>query len=189
MEAYVEKIKSRLAKPIVMVGLMGAGKTKIGGLLADALGLPFVDADHEIELSAGCTIAEIFAQYGEPTFRDLERKVITRLLSEKLRVIAPGGGALMNEETAALVKSSSTSIWLYADLDVLVERTGRNNKRPLLQGGDPREILQGLMDKRYPSYAKADITVTTDAAEAEVTLERVLKALDAHLCATDTVLA
>jgi shikimate kinase len=181
MQELCENIRKRLKKPVVMVGLMGAGKTKIGGLLAESLGLPFVDADHEIEIAAGCTIADIFETHGEPAFRDLERKVIARLLSEELKVIAPGGGAVMNEETASLIWDKSLSIWLKADLDVLVERTSRNANRPLLKTGNPRDILANLMEKRHPVYAKADITVETDSSEIEHTLQKLLKALDAHL--------
>ncbi len=181
MDELCENIRMRLKKPVVMVGLMGAGKTKIGGMLAKALGLPFVDADHEIEMAAGCSIADIFETHGEPAFRDLERKVIARLLSDNLQVIAPGGGALMNDETAALVWSKSIAIWLKADLDVLVERTSRNDKRPLLKNGNPRDILAGLIEKRHPVYAKADLMVETDSSEIECTFEKLLAALDAHL--------
>lgn len=181
MQTLVENIRARLRKPVVMIGLMGAGKTKIGGLLAKSLDLPFVDADHEIEMSAGCTIADIFEQYGEPAFRDLERKVIARLMSDELKVIATGGGAVMNDETAALVWESSVSVWLRADLDILVNRTAHTNKRPLLNNGDPREILSVLIEKRHPVYERATITVDTDDAEAEVTLQRLLKALADHL--------
>ena len=185
MDELQENIRNLLKKPIVMVGLMGAGKTKIGGMLAKALDLPFVDADQEIEAAAGCTIADIFETHGEPAFRDLERKVLARLLSDELKVIAPGGGAVMNDETAALVWSKSVSIWLKADLDILVERTSRNTKRPLLQNGDPREILAGLIEKRHPVYQKADLTVETDSSEIEHTLQKLLTALDAHLQSQD----
>lgn len=182
METPLATLNDRLKKPIVMIGLMGAGKTKIGGLLAQVLGWPFVDADHEIENAAGCSIADIFEQHGEQAFRDLERKVLTRLMSDELKVIATGGGAVMNEQTAQLVWDKSLSIWLRADLDVLVERTGRNDKRPLLKGGDPADILQNLMDKRYPVYAKANIIVESNIADAEITLnERVLPQLADYL--------
>ena len=181
MKNDVLTITSLLDRPVVMIGLMGAGKTKIGGLLASALGWPFVDADHEIELAAGCSVAEIFERHGEPAFRDLERKVIARLLSDELKVIAPGGGAIMNEQTAEMVWQKSLSIWLKADLDVLVERTGRNDKRPLLKGGDPREILQGLMDKRYPVYGKANVTIPTNNADVDMTMARLLNDVAVYL--------
>ncbi len=177
----MENIRAVLKKPIVMIGLMGAGKTKIGGLLAKSLDLPFVDADHEIERAAGCTIPEIFERDGETTFRDMERRIIARLLSDDVKVIATGGGAVMNEHTAALIWSSSISVWLKADLDILVDRTSRNNKRPLLQNGNPAEILQTLMDKRYPVYGKANIVVESTPAEPEHTLDNLLAALADHL--------
>lgn len=185
MSADSDFILSRLNKPIVMVGLMGAGKTKIGGLLAKSLGLPFIDADAEIERTAGCAIADIFEKYGEPEFRDLERKVIARLLGGEIKVLAPGGGALMNDQTAELVHASAISVWLRADLDILVERTARNNKRPLLKNGDPREILQGLIDRRYPVYARSDVVVDSTLAEAEHTLEVLLKALADYMRARE----
>jgi shikimate kinase len=181
MQELSQNIRKRLKKPVVMVGLMGAGKTKIGGLLAESLGLPFVDADHEIEEAAGRTIPEIFETYGEPAFRDLERKIIARLLSNELKIIAPGGGAVMNEETASLIWDKSLSIWLKADLDILVERTARNANRPLLKNGDPREILADLMEKRHPAYAKATLTVETDSSEIEHNLQKLLQTLDTHL--------
>ncbi len=181
MEKHIDIIRRQVTKPIVLVGLMGAGKTKTGGFMAKRLDIPFVDADVEIEAAAGRSIADIFQEQGEPAFRDLERRVIARLLSNEIKVIAPGGGAMMNEQTAALIKSSSLSIWLKADLDILVERTGRTNKRPLLRNGDPREILQGLMDKRYPVYAQADLTVESLPVDAEQNAERVLTALADYL--------
>lgn len=181
MDEVCKTIRQRLNKPIAMIGLMGAGKSKMGGLLAQSLDLPFVDADHEIEAAAGASVADIFEKHGEAAFRDLERKILARLLSDDLKVIATGGGAVMNEETAALVWSKSLSVWLKADLDVLVERTSRNTRRPLLRGGDPREILGSLMEKRHPVYGKASLIVQTDASEIDHTLQKLLKALDAHL--------
>jgi shikimate kinase len=187
MDELAQNIRNRLDKPLVMVGLMGAGKTKMGSLLAAELNLPFVDADQEIESAAGCSVADIFETHGESAFRDLERKILARLLSEELKIIAPGGGAVMNDETAALVWEKSISIWLKADLDVLVERTSRNNKRPLLRNGNPRDILAGLMEKRHPVYQKATLTVETDSSEIDHTLQKLMKSLDAHLSAQDTV--
>lgn len=181
MDKEADIIRAHLAKPVVLVGLMGAGKTKIGGILAKRLGIPFVDADAEIEAAANMTIAEIFETQGEPAFRDLERRVIARLLSDEIKIIAPGGGAMMNGETAKLIRSASVSIWLKADLDVLVERTGRTSKRPLLRNGDPREILQGLMDKRYPVYATADLTVESLPADVEHNAGVVFSALASYL--------
>lgn len=182
MDDTLKNIRKNLTKPVVLIGLMGAGKTKIGGLLAKALDIPFVDADHEIESEAGCTIAEIFEKQGEPAFRDLERQVLERLLSGDIKVIATGGGSVMNERTAAVVWAESLSVWLKADLDLLVERTARGGKkRPLLNAGDPRAILQDLMDLRYPVYARANMTIETDRSEPEHTARRLLIALASYI--------
>ncbi len=185
MKEDVDIIRARLKKPVVMIGLMGAGKTKIGGLLATALAVPFVDADQEIEKVQGRTIAQIFEQDGEATFRALERAKIAELLSDDLKVVAPGGGAMMDAATESLVHNRSICIWLRADLDILVERTSRNANRPLLKNGNPHDILGALIEKRYPVYAGAHIAVETTAEEPEVMLERVLKALAAYLASGD----
>lgn len=181
MTGPIETINANLTRPIVMLGLMGAGKTRIGGILASFLGIPFVDADHEIELAAGIPVSDIFEIHGEPAFRDLERKVIARLLSDEIKVIAPGGGAIMNEHTASLVFEKSLSVWLKADLDVLVERTGRNEKRPLLKGGSREDILKNLMTQRNPVYGRAEIHLQTDASTPEEAAERLLVVLADHL--------
>ena len=154
-----------LDRPIVLVGLMGVGKTTIGRRLAQRLSLPFVDADEEIESAAGMTISEIFERYGEPHFRDGERRVIARLIDGLPKVIATGGGAFMNDETRALIKERSISVWLKADLDVLVRRVSRKDSRPLLSGKDPLAVLTELAEKRYPVYAQADIMVETGDTE------------------------
>ena len=167
----------RPSRTVVMVGLMGAGKTSIGRRLAQRLGLPFVDSDQEIETAAGCTIETIFEMYGERAFRDCERRVIGRLLEEPVQVIATGGGAFMDPETRAAVKSRGLSVWLRADLELLLQRVARRANRPLLKRGDPREILAGLMEARYPVYAEADVTVDTRNAAADVTVDAVLEAL------------
>jgi len=164
-------------RSVVLVGLMGAGKSAIGRRLAQRVGLPFVDADHEIEAAAGCTIEEIFARFGEPAFRDGERKVIARLLDRPPMVLATGGGAFMDPDTRARVRSRAVSVWLRADLDVLVRRVARRGNRPLLKQGTPREVLERLMALRHPVYAEADITVDTDDSPAEATVERVIDAL------------
>ncbi len=140
---------------------MGSGKTSTGRRLAQELGLDFVDADEEIEAAAGMSITEIFAQHGEDYFRDGERRVMARLLSEGPRVIASGGGAFMNEETRARIALSGISVWLKADHDVLWRRVRKRSHRPLLQGGDPEQILRTLLEQRYPVYAMADITVVS----------------------------
>lgn len=174
-------ITANLDRPLVMLGLMGAGKTKIGGLLAQALGIPFVDADHEIELAAGMPVADIFERHGEPAFRDLERKVLARLLSDEIKVIAPGGGAIMNPQTAEIVFDRALTIWLKADLNVLVERTGWNDKRPLLRGGNREDILSNLMSVRYPVYERAELHFQTDSSPAEDAALRLLAALADHV--------
>lgn len=181
MNEHAMTIKSRLQKPIVLTGLMGAGKTKIGGVLARILDVPFVDADHEIEAAAGQSIPDIFAQYGEAEFRDLERRVIARLLNEGVRVVSTGGGAVMNEETRNAIHQQSTSIWLDASMDTLVARTAGYNDRPLLRNGDPREILSALLEKRREAYAQAHITIDSSGDNAEETAAVILTALERHL--------
>jgi len=148
-------------RPIVLVGLMGAGKTTIGRRLAARLGLPFLDADAEIESAAGMSIEEIFARHGEAHFRAGERRVIARLLTGAPVVLATGGGAFMDPETRSLIKEMALSIWLRADLDLLLKRVAKRNNRPLLKTGDPREVMTRLMSLRYPVYAEADMTVDT----------------------------
>jgi len=176
-----EGIAGRLRRPIVLVGLMGAGKSCVGRRLAARLGVPFTDADVEFEAAAGCTISEFFAKYGEPAFRDGERKVIARLMEGELAVLATGGGAFCDPETRARIKESAISVWIRADLDLLVKRTSGRDHRPLLKTGDPREILSRLMDARYPLYAQADITVDTTDEPPEITVAKVLDELDSYL--------
>lgn len=148
---------------IVLVGLMGSGKSRVGGELARLLKLPFVDSDKEIEKAAAMSIPEIFEKHGEQSFRDGEKKVMLRLLSGGPKVLASGGGAFMQPDIRAAVKEHAISVWLKASLETLVERTSRKNNRPLLRGVDPAVKLQELMDVRYPIYAEADITIMTDA--------------------------
>ncbi|WP_151119612.1 shikimate kinase [Hypericibacter adhaerens] len=167
-------------RPVVLVGLMGAGKSCIGRRLAQRLRLPFVDADREIEQAAGCSIPEIFARHGEQAFRDGERRVILRLLESPPFVLATGGGAFMDPRTRAAVHGKAISIWLRADLDLLVRRTGRRGDRPLLQVDDPRAKLAELMEMRHPFYAEADLTVDSQDGPPDLTLERVLAALAAY---------
>ena len=154
---------------IVLVGLMGAGKTTVGRRLAEKLSLAFIDADHEIELAAGQTIPEIFAQHGEAYFRDGERKVIARLLENGAQVLATGGGAYMNAETRATIKRNAISIWLRADFDLLMRRVRRRSNRPLLQNDDPEAVMRKLIADRYPVYAEADITIDSrDVAHTSI---------------------
>jgi shikimate kinase len=166
-----------LDRPVVLVGLMGAGKTAVGRRLAARLGLPFFDADHEIEAAAGRSVAAIFAELGEPAFRDGERRVIARLLDGPASVIATGGGAFIDPHTRAAVKARAISIWLRADLDLLVKRTARSDRRPLLKRGDPRAILAGLAEQRHPLYAEADLVVDSLDIPPERMVDRVLAAL------------
>lgn len=177
----VEGIASRLERPVVLVGLMGAGKSCVGRRLAARLGVPFLDADAEFEAAAGCSISEFFAKYGEPAFREGERKVIARLMDGPRCVLATGGGAFCDPETRARILDGAVSVWIRADLDLLVKRTSGRDHRPLLKTGDPREILSRLMDARYPLYAHADITVDTTDEPPEITVAKVLDELDSYL--------
>ena len=164
-------------RTIVLVGLMGAGKSKVGRRLALRLGLPFSDSDPEIEAAAGETIEEIFANRGEQVFRDGERRVIARLLAQPVQVLATGSGAFMDPMTRSLIGRRGVSLWLRADLDTLVARVLRRNDRPLLKRGDPRVILAELMERRHPIYAEADLTVDSGAGSPEVTVNRLIAAL------------
>jgi shikimate kinase len=158
--ARAKSLTDRLSgKPIVLVGMMGAGKTTVGRRLAARLGRRFLDSDEEIEKAAQMTIPEIFAQRGEPEFRAGEMRVISRLLKEKDLVLATGGGAFVNAETRQLIKSDAVSVWLKADLDVLFERVSRRSNRPLLKTANPRQTLEKLIEDRYPIYAESDVTV------------------------------
>ncbi|MDF2763371.1 MAG: shikimate kinase [Rhodospirillales bacterium] len=173
--------KLAVPKTIVLVGLMGAGKSCVGRRLASVLGLPFCDADKEIEEAAGCSIPELFSRYGEAAFRDGERRVIHRLLDGPKHVLATGGGAFMDPRTRAEIREKGTSVWLRADLDLLVRRTQRRGTRPLLNVPDPQAKLAELIARRYPIYAEADVTVDSDDSPPEVTVERVISALRRHI--------
>ncbi len=168
----------RLLRPVVLIGLMGAGKSSVGLRLAAALGVPFVDSDDEIVAAANMPIAEIFERYGESHFRSGERRVIDRLIGEHPQVIATGGGAFMDPETRASIKERATSVWLSATLDLLVQRTAGRSHRPILNSGDPRQILSNLIEQRYPVYAEADIEVPSRAGQThEDMAARIIKAL------------
>lgn len=168
-------------RSIVLIGLMGAGKTAVGRRLANWLDLPFIDADGEIEQAAGQTIKEIFAEHGEAFFRDGERKVISRLLDNGPQVLATGGGAYMNPETRAAIEAHGVSIWLKADLRILLKRVGRRDHRPLLAVGDPETVMRTLMAERNPVYAEADITVESREVPHDVIVGAVVDALAAKL--------
>ena len=176
-------------RTVALVGRMGAGKSAIGKRLAARLGLPFVDADDEIEHAAGCTIAEFFEKYGEAEFRAGERRVIARLLDEPPHVLSTGGGAYMDPETRALMRAKAITVWLRADLDVLFDRVRKRTHRPLLRQGDPREILANLMNQRYPIYSEANIVVESTAQPADRTTEQTIAALRAYLQAHPTGIA
>lgn len=164
-------------KTIVLIGLMGAGKSCIGRLLAQRLGLEFIDADGKIEEAAQCPIEEIFERHGEAAFRDGERRVISRILDGPVHVLATGGGAIMDKQTRAKIREKAISVWLRADLDLLVQRVTRRHNRPLLKNGKPREILEKLMKERHPIYTKADVVVDSDNKPPKVIVDRVIKAL------------
>ena len=167
-------------RTIVLIGMMGAGKTAVGRRLAKILQWPFQDADAAIEAAAGTTIRNIFAEIGEASFRAKERQVIARLLSQERQVLALGGGAFVDPDTRALVRERALSIWLRADLDTLVRRTGRPNKRPLLAGDDPRRKLAELLQERTPVYAEADLVVDSSDVPVKTVVDRVLEAVAAH---------
>ena len=168
-------------KTVALVGLMGAGKSSIGRRLAQSLALPFVDADTEIESAAGATIEEIFVRDGEAVFRNGERRVIARLIEGPPQVLATGGGAFMDPTTRALIREHAISVWLRADLDVLLARVVRRSNRPLLKAGDPRAVLMKLMEERYPVYAEADLTVESVDGPPEATLAKVIEALEQYV--------
>ena len=164
-------------RTVVLVGLMGVGKTTVGRRLAKALHLPFKDADSEVELAAGRSISDIFAERGETEFRAGERRVIARLLEGPPLVLATGGGAFLDPRTRAVIRERAVSVWLRADIDVLVRRVSRRDTRPLLRDRDPREVLERLMQERYPIYAEADLTVETSERPHDAAVAAILKAL------------
>jgi shikimate kinase len=172
-----ETVAARLDRTVVLVGLMGAGKSCVGRRLAARLHLPFLDADAEFEAAANCTIAEYFARFGEAAFREGERRVIARLLDGPPVVLATGGGAFCNPETRARIQAGAISVWIRADLDLLVKRTSGRDHRPLLKQGDPREILGRLIEARHPIYAEADAIVDSSDEAPEATVARVIAAL------------
>jgi len=172
-----------LDKPIVMVGLMGAGKTSIGRALAKSLGIPFVDSDKEIEKAAGCSVVDIFAMYGEKEFRRVEHKVIERLFNDPplVKVISTGEGAFITKEIRELVLNKALSVWLKADLDLLVKRTNFKHTRPQLLNTDSRKILDQLIKERYGTYALANIMVETKDENMHKTLAKVLNTIENYV--------
>jgi len=177
----VERVRRALGRrSLVMVGLMGCGKSSVGKRLALKLGLPFVDADEEIEQVAQKTINEIFADHGEAFFRDREGKVIARLLASGPQVLATGGGAFINPETRAKIKESGITIWLKADLPVLLRRVGKRDTRPLLKNGDPEAVMRALMAARYPVYAEADLTIESRDVPHDSIVAEIIETLSKH---------
>ncbi|MGD9637645.1 MAG: shikimate kinase [Alphaproteobacteria bacterium] len=177
----IEKADFEVPKIILLVGLMGCGKTSVGKRLAKYFNLPFVDGDNEVETSAGCSISDIFHFYGEAEFRNGEKKVMTRLLDRAPCVIASGGGAYLPEDIRAKAKEKAITIWLKADLDVLEKRTKGKKRRPLLLGENLKEKLQKFIDDRYHIYAEADITVETKDENVSKTLKRTVEAIEKYL--------
>ena len=174
----IENIREKLGNhPIVLVGLMGAGKSSIGRRLAEKLNFPFVDADHEIEVAADKSIAEIFADHGETYFREGERRVISRLIENGAQVLATGGGAFINDDTRERIAGHGVSVWLKADLPLLMKRVSKRADRPLLLNDDPQAVMQRLMDERYPVYAKADVTVESRDVQHTQMVNDVIKML------------
>ena len=179
--AEIDRIAGRIDRPIVLVGMMGVGKSTVGRKLASLLRLPFVDADEEIEKAAKMSISDIFAKYGEPNFRSGERRVIARLMDGAAKVLATGGGAFCDPETRALILKKGIPVWLDSEVDVLLERIGRKDNRPLLRQGNPREILTRLRAEREPFYAQAPIQIKSTAGPHSRTVTKVLKGIEAWL--------
>ena len=179
-EGHAALIEALGRRSIVFVGLMGAGKTAIGRKVGTMLSLPFMDSDQEIESVSRMTVPELFERYGEPEFRALEQRVILRLLENGPQVLSTGGGAFMNVQTREAIAAYGVSVWLKADLDLLMERVSKKQNRPLLKSADPRAVLERLMGERYPVYATSDVTVPTRDDRKEVIAAEVLGALCRH---------
>ncbi|WEK46829.1 MAG: shikimate kinase [Candidatus Andeanibacterium colombiense] len=180
-ESEIEALARRIDRPVVLAGMMGVGKSTIGRKLAGLLHLAFVDADEEIEKAAHMTVSEIFERHGEAEFRDGERRVIGRLVRQGPAVIATGGGAFCNAETRELVLRDGIAVWLDCDTATLVERVARKDTRPLLRGGDPKEIITRLKAEREPFYAQAPIHVMSESGPHSQTVQRILQGIDTWL--------
>lgn len=181
MSALAARIRARLDRPVVLVGMMGVGKSTIGRKLSQVLELSFTDADEEIERAAQMPISEIFERFGEAHFRDGERRVIARLMHKGPSVIATGGGAFVQPDTQALILEKGLTVWLDCDVATLVDRVTRKDTRPLLRGGDPREIVARLKAERQPAYARAAIHVQSDTGPHSETVNRILQGIDQWL--------
>lgn len=165
-------------RPVALVGMMGVGKTTVGRRLAPRLGLPFFDADLEIEKASGMSVSDLFKIHGEESFREGEARVIKRLLEGPPIVLATGGGAVLTEQTRALIKQHAVSIWIRADIDTIVRRAGRRDTRPLLNTGDPRETIQRLLDQRQAFYSAADLHVDSQPGPHAITVELIMEKLE-----------
>lgn len=180
-QTEIDALAKRIDRPIVLVGMMGVGKSTVGRKLAAVLELPFADADDEIEQAARMSVNEIFERFGEPSFRDGERRVIARLVSERPSVIATGGGAFCNAETRKLILEQTIAVWLDSDTETLLERVGRKDTRPLLKDGDPREVIERLKRERTPFYSQAPIHIRSRNGPHEDTVQQILKAIEIWL--------
>jgi shikimate kinase len=176
-EKIINKRDHAPKKTIVLVGIMGAGKSTVGKILADRLGMRFIDADQEIERAAGCTITDFFEKYGEVEFRKGEERVISRILAGEPCVLATGGGAFMSEATRLLIKKIATSVWLRVSFEVLAKRLEKRFDRPLLQTADPQQTLKALIKKRYPIYNDADFIVDAENDGVDITVSKVVECL------------
>lgn len=181
MSDEIEKIRTHLSMPIVLIGMMGSGKTHMGRLIAKKLGWPFFDSDQLVEEKAGCSIADIFKLWGEDKFRDVEARTIQDLVNLKRTVIATGGGAVLNPDTADRIFSQSYSVWVHADIDRIFERVSRNENRPLLACENPKDVLQKLMQERQPVYEKAEYRIDSGAQDDNAAVQGLLN----HIYQTD----
>jgi shikimate kinase len=177
----VSELTNRLDRPVVLVGLMGVGKSTVGRRLARRLGLPFVDSDSAIEDASGFSAAEVYERFGESDFRDGERRLVARLIEAEIRIIATGGGAYVDPRTRELLNERAITVWLDAPVEILAERTSRRNTRPLLRNGDPKGTLERLSKERRPSYAEAHIHVRSGEGAHRDVVEAIVDALDQYL--------
>lgn len=185
-ETYAALLGRLGSRSVVFVGLMGAGKTAIGRKVATMLALPFIDSDQEIESVSRMTVPELFERYGETEFRALEQRVILRVLENGPQVLSTGGGAFMNAQTREAIAAQGVSVWLKAELDLLMDRVSKKQNRPLLKSADPRAVLERLMGERYPVYATSDVTVPTRDDRKEVIATEVVDALCRHFGIDET---